>query len=122
MQRPNPLPRPTLVVEQHNVARPRFTAIDAHNHLGPFFGGDWPNRPIQELANLLDEAGIEALVDLDGGFEDHFYREKEKWAPLGDRVQVFTGVGWKRLSTSSNLGERAAMELEMAVKSGAKGL
>ena len=117
-----PLPRPMLVVERHDVLRPRFQAIDAHNHLGPFFGGEWSRRPVRELANLLDEAGIEAIVDLDGGFGDHFYREYEKWSPLGRRVLVFTGVGWKRLAAATNLGERAAAELELAVKSGARGL
>jgi len=111
-----------LVVERHEVLKPRFPAIDAHNHLGPFFGGDWSNRPVAELARLLDEAGIETIVDLDGGFEDHFYREMDKWSSLGERVLVFTGVGWKRLAASPDLGARAAAELEMAVKAGAKGL
>jgi len=118
----NVLPQPMLVVEKHEVLKPRFPAIDAHNHLGPFFGGDWRNRPCTELAHLLDEAGIETIVDLDGGFDDHFYREMDKWSPLRDRVLVFTGVGWKRLATSPDLGHRAAAELEMAVQAGARGL
>src|SRR5262249_20166290 len=49
-------------------------------------------------------------------------REMDKWGPLGERVLVFTGVGWKRLAASPDLGERAALELERAVRAGARGL
>ena len=116
------MPRPMLMVEQHEVPRPRFPAIDAHNHLGPFFGCEWAQRPVHDLPAVLDEAGIRYLVDLDGGFGDHFYREVEKWSLLGGRVLVFSGVGWQRLSGLPDLGERAARDLERAVQSGARGL
>jgi predicted TIM-barrel fold metal-dependent hydrolase len=116
------LPRPMLVVEKHEVLKPRFAAIDAHNHLGPFFGCDWSRRPANELPDVLDEAGIRYVVDLDGGFGDYFYREIEKWGALGDRVLVFAGVGWERLAASPSLGEQAALEIEQAAASGAKGL
>jgi predicted TIM-barrel fold metal-dependent hydrolase len=116
------MPRSCLLVDEHEVLKPRFPAIDSHNHLGPSFGGDWPNQPVENLANLLEEAGIQTIVDLDGGFADDLYRELEKWSPLGDRVLVFTGVGWRRLAGSLDLGERAAAELEIAVKAGARGL
>jgi hypothetical protein len=116
------LPKPMLVVDKHEVFRPRFAAIDVHNHLGRSFGGDWVNRPPQELKDVLDESGIDTIVNLDGGFADDFYRELEKWSVLEERVLVFTGVAWHRLATSTDLGERAAAELEQAVKAGARGL
>lgn len=116
------LPKPMLVVERHEVIKPRFPAIDAHNHLGRSFGGDWANKSAAELRDVLDESGIETIVNLDGGFADDFYRESERWRALGERVLVFTGVAWHRLATSSQLGERAATELEQAVRAGARGL
>src|SRR5690242_14247730 len=116
------MPKSSLMVSESEISTPRFPAIDAHNHLGPSFCGDWPNRPLQELVDLLDRADIRNIVNLDGGFSDHFYREMERWSPLGDRVLVFTGVGWRRLASFADLGERAAAELELAVKSGARGL
>jgi predicted TIM-barrel fold metal-dependent hydrolase len=116
------LPKPMLVVEKHEVSKPRFAAIDAHNHLGRSFGNDWPGRSAQELKDVLDESGIETVVNLDGGFSDDFYHERDKWAVLGERVLVFTGVGWQRLAASADLGERAAAELEKAVRAGARGL
>ena len=59
-----------LRVPAHPVDRPRFPVIDAHNHLGSPFAGDWPERSPAELEAVLDESGIEAIVDLDGGQGD----------------------------------------------------
>jgi predicted TIM-barrel fold metal-dependent hydrolase len=122
MTLPPDLPNPMLIVEKHEVLSPRFRAIDAHNHLGPSFGGDWKNRTPTDLIEVLDEAGIQSVVNLDGGFADNFYREMDKWAVLGDRVLVFAGVQWQRLAALSDLGERAASELEKAARAGARGL
>ena len=122
MSAPSRLPTPMLVVDNHEVLRPRFPAIDAHNHLGPSFGGVWEKRSPAELRDLLDECGLRHIVDLDGGFGDDFMREQEKWSVLGDRVLVFGGVNWKRLTQFRDFGERAAREFESAVRNGARGL
>jgi predicted TIM-barrel fold metal-dependent hydrolase len=119
---PDPLPNPMLIVEKHEVSKPRFPAIDAHNHVGQSFGGDWSRRTPGELVDVLDEVGIRSIVNLDGGFGDHFQREMEKWHILGDRVLVFSGVQWQRLAQLNDLGERAAAEFEAAARSGARGL
>ena len=63
-------PRQQLRVPATDVPRPRFPAIDAHNHLGSAFGGDWATRPSSDLAAVMDDAGVEAIVDLDGGWGD----------------------------------------------------
>jgi hypothetical protein len=34
------VPRPRLVVKETRIERPRFPVFDAHNHLGPAFGGE----------------------------------------------------------------------------------
>src|SRR5215510_1921245 len=107
-------PQPALVVERHEVLKPRFPVIDIHNHLGPCFGGRWKKAPPSELLAVLEEAGVRAIVNLDGGLEDNFHGEMEKWSTLGNRVLVFFGVAWKRLSLLPDFGERAAAELESA--------
>ena len=37
-------PRPRCGLPAHPVVRPRFPVVDAHNHLGSAFGGDWSSR------------------------------------------------------------------------------
>ncbi|MFN8569199.1 MAG: hypothetical protein U0Z44_17140 [Kouleothrix sp.] len=57
-----------LVTRASAVERPRFPVIDAHNHLGPEFGGGWDARPLAELLAAMDAADVRVLVDLDGGW------------------------------------------------------
>ena len=82
-------PRSRLVVPETSVLRPRFPVIDAHNHLGEEFGGGWINRPVEELLDVLDQAGVKMLFDMDGGW--------------GERSSSSTSTtsGMPRLSASS---------------------
>ena len=61
-------PRSQLVSKTTPVVKPRFPVIDAHNHLAEPFGGGWDQKPVQELLNTLDEAGVTHYIDLDGGW------------------------------------------------------
>ncbi len=72
--------------------------IDAHNHLGEAFGGGWDNKPLNELLDLLDEAGIKKYVDLDGGWgEDILQRHLDHFkAGAPERFRIFGGVDWSR--------------------------
>ena len=68
-------PRSRLVAETTEVKAPRFPVIDAHNHLAEPFGGGWDKRPVAQLLEVLDQAGVETYVDLDGGWgEEILYR------------------------------------------------
>ena len=40
--------------------------IDAHNHLGRWLTGTWSVPDVGELVALMDELGIESIVNLDG--------------------------------------------------------
>ena len=53
-------PQSKLVTRATLVEKPRFPAFDAHNHLGEDFGGGWDQKPLPELLDLLDQAGIPA--------------------------------------------------------------
>jgi predicted TIM-barrel fold metal-dependent hydrolase len=103
--------------------RPSHAAIDAHNHLGstPFSDG-WDRRSAAELEAALDASGIEAIVDLDGGWGDVLARELEHWAPMGDRVAVFAGLDYAMWEKRGDFGEVEAARLEAAAASGARGL
>src|SRR5512134_3044365 len=100
-----------LVVARTEVMHPRFPVVDAHNHLGGEFGGGWDERPVEELLDVLDQAGVERLVDLDGGWgEDilnkHLDHFKNK-AP--GRFLIFGGVDWSQWSEKADgFGEWAA--------------
>jgi predicted TIM-barrel fold metal-dependent hydrolase len=101
----------------------RFPTIDAHNHLGDAFGGGWANRDATELAAALDAAGLDGLVDLDGGWGDGLVREIERWqVPLPGRVAVFAGLDYEMWSDAKSFGEVEAGRLRDGVAAGARGL
>lgn len=117
-------PRPTLVTRASTVERPRFPVIDAHNHLGEF-GGRWDQRPARELLDVLDEAGVRAFVDLDGGWgeallERHLDRFK---AAAPERFRIFGGVDWAAWPEHGDgFGEWTARRLRAQKARGAEGL
>ena len=105
-------PRQELRVPETHVPRPRFPAIDAHNHLGSAFGGDWATRPASDLAAVMDAAGVEAIVDLDGGWGEGLRAEIERWqAALPGRVAVFAGLDYARWADDAAFGETEAARL-----------
>ena len=116
-------PRRRLRVASHMVSRPRFPVVDAHNHLGPVFGGDWFDRSVGELHAALDEAGVETLVDLDGGHGDALSRHLDRWvAPDPSRVVVFSGLDYAGWAHDRSFGETEARRLRDSASRGAQGL
>ncbi len=97
--------------------------MDAHNHLGSPFGGDWATRSPSELADTLDEAGVATVIDLDGGQTEGLSRELERWATaLGDRVVVFAGLDYDGWAIDPDFGETEAARLRDSAARGARGL
>ncbi len=118
-------PRPALVTQDHTPQRPRYPAIDAHNHLGPVWGGGWADRPLIELLDAMDEAGVQAVVDLDGGWgEEILYRHLDHFkAGAPDRFFHFGGVDWSQWPEQGDgFAEWAAARLRQQVSRGAQGL
>ncbi len=118
-------PQSKLVTHATPINRPRFPAIDAHNHLGAEFGGGWDQKPLAGLLDLLDAAGIVQYIDLDGGWGedmlnahlDHFKQ------PAPDRFQVFGGIDWAQWSTwGSAFPDWAGARLRAQKERGAQGL
>ena len=118
------LPRSQLRVRHAGApTRPRFAAIDAHNHLGPTpFSGRWATGTPDELAEVMDASGIAAIVDLDGGWGEALRRELARWAPLGSRVAVFAGLDYAIWAERSDFGDEEARRLRAGVADGARGL
>jgi predicted TIM-barrel fold metal-dependent hydrolase len=96
--------------------------VDAHNHLGAPFGGAWAVRPPADLLATLDEAGVEAIVDLDGGQGNALSAEIERWhAVAPDRVAVFAGLDYPAWERDRSFGEAEAARLRDSAARGARG-
>jgi len=117
-------PKSQLVTRNTLVEKPRFPVIDVHNHLSEPFS-DWGDKPLAELLDLLDEAGVITYVDLDGGWGEeilnaHLDLFKAK-AP--ERFQLFGGVDWSQWERiGSGFPEWAAGRLKIQKERGAQGL
>jgi predicted TIM-barrel fold metal-dependent hydrolase len=125
MELRNYTPQSKLVTKTTLVEKPRFPAIDAHNHLGDEFGGGWDKRPLPELLDLLDAAGIVRYVDLDGGWGEsvlNFHLDHFKH-PAPDRFMVFGGVDWSQWPEKGvKFPDWAAGRLKVQKERGAQGL
>jgi len=90
-------------------ARPPAPLIDAHNHLGRWLTGTWSVPDVGELVALMDELGIETIVNLDGMWADELEANLDRYdrASPGrfatytqwDRA-LFADDGWARLGAS----------------------
>ncbi len=108
-------PRPVLVVKQTLIEQPRFPVFDAHNHTGSDFGGGWDRRSVTELLDVLDEAGVTHIVDLDGGWGEDILDAHLKHfkAAAPERFLIFGGVNWDAWSEHGHrFGEWAAGHMQ----------
>lgn len=118
-------PRPALVTKVTQVLTPRFPVVDAHNHLGGEFGGNWSLRPVSELLDILDQVNVRVYVDLDGGWGEAVMHQRLDHfkAAAPERFRIFGGVDWAAWETHQNhFPEWAAQRLRQQVARGAQGL
>jgi predicted TIM-barrel fold metal-dependent hydrolase len=110
--------------------KPKYPVIDAHNHLGTMtwgtlgaIGGEWSQRPVSELIAVMDQAGVEAIVDLDGGWGDRLRAEIARYQePYPGRFVVFAGVDTDNFARDPEFGETEALRLQRSAATGARGL
>ena len=114
-------PKSMLVTKATDVPKPKFPAIDVHNHLG----GGKQTLTADRVAGYLtemNEAGVRTVVNLDGGWGDSL---KETLAALDeahpDRFLTFTLINFDGLD-AEDWSEREAKRLEESFQAGAKGL
>jgi hypothetical protein len=118
-------PQSKLVVKQTLLEQPKFSVIDAHNHLAEPFGGGWDQKPVSALLDQLDQANITHYVDLDGGWgEDILQRHLDTIKALApERFSVFGGVNWQQWPLlGDRFSEYASGRLRAQKKWGASGL
>ena len=118
-------PKSALQTKTTLIDQPRYPVIDAHNHLSGMFGGGWDQRPVSKLVDVLDEAGVQVYVDLDGGWGEDVLQKHldyfKKSAP--DRFAVFGGVNWEAWPEhGDHFADWAAERLRLQKKWGAQGL
>jgi len=118
-------PRSRLVTKTTTVLKPRFPVVDAHNHLTCLGGRDWLQSPLDELLDLLDEAGVVHYMDLDGGWgEELLHRHLDHFkARAPGRFRIFGGVDWSAWGRKGNgFPDWAALRLQAQKDAGAQGL
>lgn len=118
-------PHSMLQVELIDVKKPKFPIIDAHNHLGSLFGHTWANRDVSELIREMDKLNVEAIIDLDGGFDSGILKQHlkhfKKNAP--NRFIHFGGVDFNYLKLGkAKFAIHVAKQLEEQKNWGIQGI
>lgn len=110
-------PKSTLVVPENPVSKAKFPFIDIHSHQF--------RMATQDLSNLIrdmDKMNMGVMVNLSGGSGEGLRAMlKNVNDNYPNRFVVFANVDFNGVG-NSNWGEQAAAQLELDVKSGAKGL
>jgi predicted TIM-barrel fold metal-dependent hydrolase len=117
-------PQPKLVTKCTIVNRPRFPVIDAHNHLTGHYGG-WDKKPLSQLLDRMDEAGVEKYVDLDGGWGEDIFFHHMDWfkSKYPEKFYIFGGVDWNEWGKrGDDFPEWAAGRIRAQKEAGAQGI
>lgn len=116
-------PRSRMHARETIVTLPRCPVIDAHNHLGRWLSpdGSWTAPEPGELAELLDAAGVAAIVNLDGRRGELVANLERYDHALPGRVVTFCQLDWRECCTPG-WPERLAGELAQCAQLGAAGL
>jgi predicted TIM-barrel fold metal-dependent hydrolase len=116
-------PRSRLRVPEHRVEQPRFGVVDAHNHLGDPFSMGWSARPVPEVLAAMDEAGVELVVDLDGGQGEAFSEHHARYAgAYPTRFAHAATLAYDEWAERADFGHMEAERLADAVRRGAVAL
>ena len=105
------------------VERPAFPAIDVHNHLGRWLSdGAWMIEDPDALVALMDECGIETIVNLDGMWGEEVTANVERYdlAHPG-RFLTFCQLDWARLASDDGV-ELLRASLDDSARRGARGV
>lgn len=115
-------PRPRVSVPVTRVRRAAVPAVDVHNHLGRWLTQDWCAPDVDALLAMMDGAGIETVVNLDGLWGEELDANLDRYdrAHPG-RFVTFCQVDWTLLARPG--GEREiADQLRDSAARGARGV
>jgi predicted TIM-barrel fold metal-dependent hydrolase len=110
-------PRSTLVTAETPVPRARYPVVDIHGHANL----TTPGR-IDEIVSALDELNVQVYVAADNLSGERLTQTLEalRSSPHRDRFRVLAGIDLRNVGPGS--GERAAREVEAAIRAGAIGV
>jgi predicted TIM-barrel fold metal-dependent hydrolase len=116
-------PQPALRVHGSEPTQLAVPAVDAHNHLGRWLHptGGWMVEDVGALLAVMDEVGVETVVNLDGRWDEELEANLDRYdrAHPG-RFLTFCHASWERA-----LRDGASVEVERLRRSreaGARGL
>lgn len=115
-------PRPMVKLPSNYVDRAAAPAIDVHNHLGKWHGGQWSAPPMDELLSIMDSCNVAAIVNLDGGWEAELEENLDRYdrAHPG-RFATFARLDWK-LTTQAGWPDKLVTSLHDSARRGAAGV
>lgn len=114
-------PQSMMKTKVTNVDRPKFPAIDVHNHLG---GGanTLTQERVDNYLKVMDQTGVQTVINLDGGWDN---RLKETLAALDEshpgRFLTFTLINFAGID-EPGWADRESARLIASFEAGAKGL
>lgn len=110
-------PKPSVVAEAHLTPRAKFPVVDIHSHQALNAG------TIDRLIQEMDALNLRVLVNLSGGSGSRLQQSAEfiRNSSHRDRFRLFANVSFDGVGTAG-WSQRAAAELEAAIRSGAIGL
>ncbi len=110
-------PKSTVVAEEHLVPKAKYPVVDVHSHQPA------TAENMAQLIKDMDALNLRVLVNLSGGSGDRIRQNLQviKSGPYADRFRVFANVNWEGAG-GPGWKEKAAADLEQAIKDGAIGL
>jgi len=110
-------PKSLLVVENRQVLRARYPAIDVHFHLKSM-----ENLSAEELIRAMDACGIDKVVNLDGASGDFERYTRDFKNKYPSRFLMFVILRLDKVDRQPDFAKNQITLLEKAVKMGAQGL
>jgi predicted TIM-barrel fold metal-dependent hydrolase len=131
-------PESNVVLERTEIERARFTAIDFHTHLGRWLDPDadwvaadlagertevWLAPDVGAQLELMDAHGIEACVNLDGGWDAELEANLDRYdrAHPG-RFFTFCQLDWRLAAEGDDCAEALVASLRRSAAAEARGL
>jgi hypothetical protein len=115
-------PRAMVHLAVHEAPRPKFPAIDFHNHVNDAQGINEENVPPAEVVANIDRANIKTIVILTGLWGNKLQAVLDNMVkPYPDRFVVFTRMDWSKID-DSQFSAKMVQQLDDAVRRGARGL
>jgi len=102
-------------------AIPPARLIDAHNHLGRWLSGDWGVGVVDACVELMDELGLDAVVNLDGMWGEELEANLDRY----DRAfpgRFATFAQWERPLFERDAWRELGAQAAESFSRGAKGL